>query len=105
MEIDAVGPEVFSYAGYVSMVKSAVGARCALLNTGHGLTILGTKLVGAFVRDVVLTRDEIEGLSSGLLVSRNPGPPSLPTGFTDWLERNSDGLGRRYVSELDRHYR
>ncbi len=55
------------------------------------------------VHDVVLTRDEIEGLMAGLLVS--DGPPTGRTPFSHWLKQNADTIGRQYASELDRHYR
>ena len=55
------------------------------------------------LRDVVLTRDEIDGLMAGHFVSSDP-----PTGtkrLSDWMRENRDALGRRYASELARHYR
>ena len=103
--MDAVGPEVFSYSDYVKLVRRAIGAKCAVVKTPPGLALLGSKLVGAFVKDVTLTRDEIDGLSAGLLASRETGEASLPTRLTQWLPENADGLGRRYASEIERHYR
>ncbi len=46
---------------------------------------------------------DFDGLMAGLLVS--DGPPNGRTSFSRWLEENGDTLGRRYVSEMDRHYR
>ena len=105
VEMDAVGPEVFSYSDYVKLVRRAIGAKCVVLKTPPGLALLGSKLVGAFVNDVTLTRDEIDGLSTGLLASRETGEASLPTRLTQWLPENAAGLGRRYASEIERHYR
>ena len=105
VEMDAVGPEVFSYSDYVKLVRRAIGAKCVVLKTPPGLALLGSKLVGAFVNDVTLTKDEIDGLSAGLLASRETGEASLPTRLTQWLPENAKGLGRRYVSEIERHYR
>ena len=62
-----------------------------------------TKLVGLLLRDVGLTRDEVDGLMEGLLAS-----DAAPTGTTrldDWLADNSGVLGQRYVSELRRSWR
>ena len=62
-----------------------------------------TRLVGLLVGDVVLTRDEVDGLMAGLLTSG-----AAPTGTTtlgSWLNDSADGLGRRYVSELRRNFR
>ena len=105
IEMDAVGPEVFSYSEYVELVRRSIGARSLTLKLPPGLVLLGSKLVGAFVNDVALTRDEIDGLSAGLLASRETGAASLPTRLTQWLPDNSSGLGRRYASEMERHYR
>ena len=61
-----------------------------------------TRLVG-LLRDVVLTRNEVDGLMAGLLTSGD-----APTGTTkrsSWLNKNEDGLGRRYVSERRRNFR
>ena len=105
VEMDAVGPEVFSYYDYVKLVRSSVGAKCAVLKMPPGLALLGSNIVGAFVNDVTLTRDDIEGLSAGLLASRETCGTNLPTRLTQWLADNADGLGREYVSEMERHYR
>ena len=54
------------------------------------------------LRDVVLTRDEVDGLMAGLLTSE-----AEPTGITrlgDWLAERADILGRSYVSELRRNF-
>lgn len=55
------------------------------------------------VNDVVLTADEVRGLLSNMLVSRDP--PAGETGISEWLEENRDTVGIRYASELGRHYK
>ena len=62
-----------------------------------------TGLVGVLIRDVVLTRDEIDGLMASLLTS--DGPSTGTTSLSSWLDDNGDALGRRYVSELRRNFR
>jgi NADH dehydrogenase len=59
--------------------------------------------MGYLVRDVVLTRDEIDGLMGDLLVTE--GPPTGQTRLSDWLAQNAETIGVRYASELSRHYR
>jgi hypothetical protein len=51
---------------------------------------------------IVLTADEIRGLTAGLLVSHQPalGRVSL----LEWLKENASTLGRAYANELDRHF-
>ena len=62
-----------------------------------------SRVVGYFVRDVVLTKEEIAGLAANLLVSAEA--PLATTRFSEWLEANGGNLGVDYASELDRHYR
>ncbi len=59
-------------------------------------------ILGYFVNDVVLTRDEVEGLAANLLVSSRP--PTGTTRLSEWLPRNADRVGTSYASELKRHY-
>ena len=51
----------------------------------------------------MLTRDEISGLTSGLLVSHDP--PLGKLAFSAWLDQHADEIGRRYANELERHSR
>jgi hypothetical protein len=59
--------------------------------------------LGRLVSDVVLTRDEISGLTAGLLVSHEPPLGELV--FSAWLAEHADTIGRRYANELQRHFR
>ena len=104
LEIDAVGPEVYSYAMLVKTIRSKIGARCAVLPMPGGLTYLAGKALGLMLGDIVLTRDEIKGLSRGLLVSRSSEPAPCPTKLSEWLSEHGDQLGRSYANEVKRHY-
>ena len=99
---DAAGPDTFTFEGLLRLLASAVGARVRLVHTPPSVGFGLTRLVGLMLRDVVLTRDEVDGLMAGLLTSN-----SSPTGTTrlaDWLDDNGEILGRRYVSERRRNY-
>ena len=80
-----------------------MGARVRLVHTPASLGFALTRLVGLLLRDVVLTRDEVDGLMAGLLTSAEP--PTGTTRLADWLGDNNEILGRRYVSERRRNYR
>ena len=82
---------------------SAVGSRSRLVRTPPSAALLAARMAGWLVRDVVLTKDELDGLMAGLLVSADP--PTASTRFTEWLEAEGASLGLRYASELTRHYR
>lgn len=101
--LDAAGPEVYAFAELVRLVGLAVGARRALVRAPPGLALALSDLIGRLQRDVLLTRDELAGLMDSLLVSGEP--PRGRDSFREWVAANADGLGRRYVSELQRNYR
>ena len=100
---DAAGPEVFSFEALLRLLASSMGVRARFVHTPPSLGLALTGLVGLLMRDVALTRDEVDGLMAGLLTSGEP--PTGTTRLDDWLDDYADGLGRRYVSELRRNYR
>jgi NADH dehydrogenase len=104
VETDAAGPEVLSFNEIVRIVREAVGSRALLLHMPVPLVLITTRVIGAAVRDVVLTRDEIRELMESLLVAA-PGIAPQPTRFSDWISAHGDEIGRRYSSELGRNFR
>jgi NADH dehydrogenase len=101
--LDAVGPEVYRFEELVRVVRRAVGSRARVVRTPPPVALALSRLVGAALRDVLLTRDELDGLRANLLVSE--GPATGSTSFRAWTEAHGDALGVRYRSELARHYR
>jgi NADH dehydrogenase len=100
--IDAAGPETMSFRELVTAVRGAVETRAPILRLPAPVMLAAARVLGLMVRDVVLTGDEIRGLMSGLLVSRDP--PRGQIAFGDWLEQNSATVGRSYANELQRHF-
>jgi NADH dehydrogenase len=101
--MDAVGPDTYTYRELVNLIAYKIGCQARIIRLRPGLALLLSRLIGYLVNDTPVTRDEVQGLMSNLLVSRE-----APTGHTrleDWLEENRDVVGKRYVSELARHYR
>ena len=105
IEVDAVGPEVFTYAEMVKMVRDKTGSMCLVMPSPKWLTYAAGRFLGIFLDDIVLTMDEIRGLSAGLLVSRSGAEPPADTKLSEWLDLNGADLGLRYASEVRRHYR
>jgi len=101
--IDAVGPEIYTFDELVRFIADRIHSRAKIIHLRPALALFLSKLVGYMVSDVVLTRDEVEGLMSNLLISQNP--PTGQTRLSDWLSKNADSLGAKYASELSRHYR
>lgn len=100
---DAVGPDVYTFDQLIRLIAASVGSRARVVRLNRRLVLLGAKLLGFLVNDTVLTRDEVDGLLSNLLVSSRPATGH--TSLTDWLSENANYLGTRYTSELSRHYR
>jgi NADH dehydrogenase len=103
MIIDAVGPEIYTYNELVRLIARKVRSRARIVHLKPGLAYLMGKILGLLVKDVTVTRDEIEGLMSGLLVSK--GEPTGQTRLSEWLDQNAGAIGTGYASELARHYR
>lgn len=103
IEVDAAGPEVFTFNELVALIRRAVGSHALIVHLPPSAVSAAARLLGFALRDVVLTRDEIRELSESLLVSA--GRPTRPTRFSEWLESRADALGRRWASELARNYR
>lgn len=103
MVIDAVGPEILTFDELIKLIASQINSRARIIHVDPWLALFLARLIGYAVRDVVITRDEIEGLMSNLLVSQ--GEPTAPTRFSVWLGQNADKIGKRYISGLERRYR
>jgi uncharacterized protein YbjT (DUF2867 family) len=101
--LDAVGPEKFTYEQMVKLIRQTVGGLARIIHVSPDRGLMVGKFLGRLVGDVLITREEIEGLMAGLLVSHQP--PTCRTRLTDWLKQHGDKLGREYASELKRHFR
>ncbi len=101
--LDAVGPEVFAFDDLVRLIRRTIGARALVATVPKWLLLLVSRILRLVVGDVVLTPDEVSGLTSNLLVSG--GTPTAATRFSEWLPENASRLGLEWASELNRHYR
>jgi nucleoside-diphosphate-sugar epimerase len=100
--LDAAGPETMSFDALVRSVRSAVRARTPILHLPHTAIAATARALGLLLHDVVLTRDEISGLTRGLLISHHA--PLARIAFSDWLTENSESIGNAYANELQRHF-
>jgi NADH dehydrogenase len=98
--VDAIGPETFTYRELVETVGAAIGCRRPLMRIPPRMGYLISKLVGAAVGDVLVTREEIAGLMENRLYTNSP--PAGRTALSDWLEKHAKDLGRQYSSEMAR---
>ncbi len=98
--IDAIGPETFSYRELVSRIGEVIGKPRPIVSIPPALGHVFGLLLGFFLGDVLVTREEIEGLMRGLLCVGSP--PTGATRLTDWAAEHRTTLGVRYASELKR---
>jgi uncharacterized protein YbjT (DUF2867 family) len=100
---DAVGPEVYSFRELVRLIADRVESRARILSLPPSVALFLSQIVGQFVHDIVLTKEEVNGLMAGLLVSNDP--PTCRTRLSEWSSRHAHLLGAHYASELSRHFR
>jgi len=100
--LDAVGPETYTFAELVRLIANKLGLRTRIVHAPMTAAYLATRVAGWFVGDVVLTWEEYKGLMAGLLAPE--GPSSGETCLSQWLAANREQVGKRYASEVARHY-
>ena len=100
--MDAAGPDTMSFEELVRAIRDALGRRTPILHAPPAAMAALARALGLVVRDVVLTADEIRGLTSGLLVSHQPALGHIS--FLEWLNEHRSTLGGAYANELDRHF-
>ncbi len=101
--MDAVGPEIYPYNALLQLIRTAVGSHSRIIHLPAPAVVLASKLLSYLVHDVVLTKDEVAGLTADLLVSQEA--PTGTTPLSAWLQEHRETIGRTYASELKRHYR
>lgn len=98
--INAIGPETFTYRGLIEAVRDCIGVRRPIISVPPSFGYWGGKVIGTLMGDVVITREEIQGLMQGRL--HVDAPPLGKTKLTEWMARRRDTLGKRYTSEMAR---
>jgi uncharacterized protein YbjT (DUF2867 family) len=100
--INAVGPEGFGFEELVRLIARSVGRRGRVIHVPMGIAYVATRITGWAVGDVVLTWEEYKGLVMNLLEVE--GPAAGETRLSEWLMKNGERVGRRYASEVERHF-
>lgn len=100
--IDAVGPETYTFEELVRLIARCVGRSVRLAHVPATVAYLATLVTGWLVGDVVLKWEEYRGLMGNLLAP--VGPSAGRTRLSAWLADHSEAVGKRYASEVARHY-
>jgi uncharacterized protein YbjT (DUF2867 family) len=100
MIIDAIGPETFTYRELVKKIGEIINKQRPVISVPPAIGYLSGWIIGKIVNDIMITKDEIEGLMANLLYVDSPYAGS--TKLTDWAKKHADTLGLKYTSELSR---
>lgn len=100
---DAVGPDALTFDELVKAIGKTVGKSPYILHVHPRIALIAAQCLSLFVRDVLLTPEEVEGLMANLLVSSEPA--RCKTSLLKWLAENENTVGIEYASELKKHYR
>jgi NADH dehydrogenase len=98
--LDAIGPETFTFRGLVEEIAAAIDVRTMVVSMPPALALATVSLMGKFVSDEIVTRDEMRAMMAGLLCTQSPPTGSMR--LSAWLRQNSGTLGREYMSEKGR---
>jgi uncharacterized protein YbjT (DUF2867 family) len=99
---DAVGPDEFTFKEMVQLIGRTINANKLLAPLPPRFALWAAQLISIFVKDVMLTPEEVDGLMANLLVSKET--PRCKTRLQNWLEENKSIVGKQYASELARHF-
>ena len=101
--LDAVGPDSPTFREMVTAIRSAIRSRSLLVPVPGWLMPPLSAVLGAALRDVLLTSEEYKAMAGGLATSQ--APSTSQSSLMDWIASHGAELGRVYANELDRHYR
>jgi uncharacterized protein YbjT (DUF2867 family) len=102
---DAVGPDVFTFEALVRLVAAKLRRKILFPHVNPALAFSLAKLIEPLLGDVLITRDEVAGLMADLLISQNALQGTGQTHLGIWLADHAATVGKRYASEIARHYK
>ena len=99
---DAVGPDEMTFKQTVELIAKTIGISRPLMPLPPRMALLAAQILSFFVKDVMLTPEEVDGLMANLLISKEPA--RCKTSLRAWLEEHKTTVGKQYASELARHF-
>lgn len=99
--VQATGPEAYSFRELWRMLAQEIGVHRLILPVPKWLGWSATQALGYMMNDVMLTYDEIKGLSENRLAVEDT-PPAGQRSLRAWVQENASTLGITYQSELAR---
>lgn len=98
--IECHGPETYTYESLVRMISQEIGSHPRIVHVRPSIGLGVARILNPLLRDVLITRQEIEGLMRGLLWSDAPSPGVIS--LRAYVREHRETLGRSYASELGR---
>jgi nucleoside-diphosphate-sugar epimerase len=95
--VDGVGPDRPTFRELVEQIRDAVAPGRPVVDLPGRLFEPLTGVLGAVLRDRLITRDEYRAMAAGLADSGAPATGSIR--FGDWLSGEAATLGRRYLND------
>ena len=96
--VDATGPETFRYKEYIQSIAKSMGIRRLVIPMPTLFAWGFGRLLGLFLRDMVISRAEIKALKLGLMASDQE--PLGKIRFTEWIAENNNEIGKKYHKDL-----
>ncbi len=97
---NAIGTETFTFKDLVEEIGISIGKKRPIISISTKVGYITGKVIGKLVKDVFITREEIQGLMANLLYVDSH--PAGKTKLTQWIKSHANSLGREYANELAR---
>lgn len=99
--VDAAGPEIMTFEALVRATAAAIGSPVRVVHMPPLLVLAMLRVINRLVGEVILSRQELDGLMTELLVSAES--PRGRQSVTQWLHEHGAEVGHGYASEMARH--
>ncbi|MBR5522919.1 MAG: hypothetical protein IKV82_05600 [Akkermansia sp.] len=98
--INAVGAETYTFRELWQQLARSMRLWRPIVPVPAELGYQATRVLGALMGDIMLTRQEIAGLSQSRLAVA--GTTVGTRRLSQWMQQHAEALGRRYANELSR---
>ena len=100
---DVTGPETYRYKEFVKLIAKSMKRRRLIMPIPPIMGWVAGRIMGVFLKDLVITRAEIRGLMQGLMASDEE--PLGVISFREWIQEKGPEVGQKYHNDLkERRY-
>lgn len=98
--LSAIGPESFTYRELVTCIGDAIGFKRPILTISPQVGYIISRIIGALMGDVFISKEEIVGLMENLLNVEED--PTGTTRLSLWVQEHTASVGVKYANEIAR---